>query len=129
MKYFVFTCSLFFVTHAYAQDNDKQPPQTKFVYVDQMPKPNYDLDNYFLRNLRYPDNARKKKVEGRVLVQFVVTETGAIDSIKVMRGIGGGCDEEAERLIRTMPKWEPGKQSGRPARVCYTQGINFKLKD
>ncbi|MEZ0539961.1 M56 family metallopeptidase [Fibrella arboris] len=82
----------------------------------------------FLGNhVRYPDEARKKKVEGKVFVNFVVNTDGAIDRIRILKGIGAGCDEEAVRVMSIMPKWLPGIQSGRPVAVQYTLPIAFSL--
>lgn len=65
---------------------------------------------------------------GTVYVQFVVEKDGSISDVKVLRGIGGGCDEEAVRVVKSMPKWKPGKQRGQPVRVYYTLPIDFKIK-
>jgi len=64
-----------------------------------------------------------------VFVSFIVEKDGSVNEVKVLRGIGGGCDEEAVRVISGMPKWKPGKQEGKPVRVSYMMPINFKLWD
>ncbi len=61
-------------------------------------------------------------------MEFVVEKDGSISDVKVLRGIGGGCDEEAVRVVKSMPKWKPGKQRGQPVRVYYTLPIDFKIK-
>lgn len=78
-------------------------------------------------NLKYPKQAWLDKVQGRVFCQFVVEKDGSLSDIKVMRGIGGGCDEEAVRVLSTSPKWSPGIQNGRSVRVSYTIPIFFQL--
>ena len=78
-------------------------------------------------HLRYPDSARAKKIEGRVFVKFTIDEYGKVVEVSVLKGIGGGCDEEALRVIRSMPAWKPGSQDGEGIRVEYTIPINFQL--
>lgn len=82
---------------------------------------------YVSKNLRYPEEARNKNIYGRVTVRFVVEKDGSISNIKVLRGIGGGCDEEAIRLLQASPRWKPGKDNGKPVRVSYIMPIAFKL--
>ena len=84
------------------------------------------LKNY-LQKLKYPEAAQKKKIEGRVIVRFVVKKDGAIDDIKVVHSIDPLLDQEAMHLVRSMPKWTPGSQFGLPVNVLYTLPINFKL--
>lgn len=86
------------------------------------------LMQYVARNLRYPARAQKANVEGYVFVQFVVSETGAIQDLHIIKGIGFGCDEEAVRLTSQMPKWKPGKQNGKPVAVMYNLPIQFSLE-
>jgi protein TonB len=102
-----------------------------YVAVEQMPE--YPggvaaLQKFFQKEIKYPEIARKAGVEGKVFVQFVVGNDGAIRDIEVVRGIGGGCDEEAIRVIKAMPKWIPGKQNGRPVSVRFALPVVFKLK-
>lgn len=66
-------------------------------------------------------------IEGRVFVQFVVDETGALTEVKTVRGIGAGCDEEAERILQGAPKWSPPKQRGKPVKQRVMIQIVFKL--
>ncbi len=80
------------------------------------------------KNLRYPPVARDAGIQGRVFLQFVVEKDGSLTDIKVVRGIGGGCDEEAVRVLKSSPKWNPGVQNGRNVRVSYTIPIFFQLQ-
>jgi len=80
-----------------------------------------------LNNIKYPEVARTSGITGTVYVQFVVEKDGSISDVKVVRGIGGGCDEEAVRVVKSMPRWKPGKQRGQPVRVYFTLPIEFKL--
>jgi len=86
------------------------------------------MSSYLGKNLHYPDEARKKGIEGRVIIRFIVTTKGDIDSVTILKGIGGGCDEEAARVISNMPKWRSGKKDGKKVEVFFTQPINFKLE-
>src|SRR6202012_3744734 len=100
------------------------PVQDKpFTFVQQMPAPPYDITAYLQKNLHYPDAARDNNISGRVMVQFVVNEDGSIGNVQVLRGIGGGCDEEAKRVVSSMPNWKPGKQEGKAVKVYYTLPI------
>lgn len=76
-------------------------------------------------NIKYPAKAFEDKIQGKVFISFVVEKDGSLTDIKVLRGIGGGCDEEAVRVMKTSPKWRPGIQNGRPVRVQYTMPISF----
>ena len=80
-------------------------------------------------NIKYPETAKDKNISGRVFIQFVIEKDGAVSNVKVMKGIGGGCDEEAVRVVKSMPKWKPGMQDGKPVRVNYTLPILFKLDE
>ncbi|WP_220472578.1 TonB family protein [Spirosoma foliorum] len=86
------------------------------------------LGQYLSRNLRYPSEAQQNKVEGRVFVQFVVSQTGEIRNLRVLKGVGGGCDEEAVRVVSQMPKWNPGMQDGKAVDVQYNLPIQFALE-
>ncbi|MBE7176725.1 MAG: TonB family protein [Mucilaginibacter polytrichastri] len=82
---------------------------------------------YLQRNLRYPETAVNNETQGRVTVTFIVEKDGSLSDIRVLSGIGSGCDEEAIRVLKKAPKWTPGIQNGHPVRVQYTLPINFRL--
>ncbi len=82
---------------------------------------------YLNNNIKYPQMARESGIQGRVFVTFVVEKDGKVTDVRVLRGIGGGCDEEAIRVIQNMPNWQPGKQRGKPVRVQFNMPILFKL--
>ena len=86
------------------------------------------LYKYLAENITYPQQAKDNGIQGRVYVTFVVEKDGSITGTKVLRGIGGGCDEEALRVVEAMPKWTPGKQLGEPVRVQFNLPIVFKLQ-
>jgi protein TonB len=83
--------------------------------------------DYIKANLKYPDYAKANNVEGRVFVTFVVERDGSVTNPKILRGIGNGCDEEAQRLLKNSPKWNPGMQNGHTVRVQYIVPVEFKL--
>jgi protein TonB len=82
---------------------------------------------YLGENIKYPKDARKMGIEGKVFLQFVVDKDGAIKDIVVVRGLHPTCDEEAKRVLEQAPKWKPGKQRGRPVKQRMTIPISFKL--
>ncbi len=83
--------------------------------------------NFIKNNLQYPINAKQNNIQGTVYVRFVVEADSSLTEIKVIRGIGYGCDEEAIRIIKLMPKWISGKQNGKAVRAFYTLPIAFIL--
>ncbi len=78
-------------------------------------------------NLRYPQMAREAGIQGTVFVTFVVETDGSVTDVQILRGIGGGCDQEAVRVVQMMPRWEPGRQRGQPVRVQFNMPIRFRL--
>lgn len=82
---------------------------------------------YLRKNLKYPPQARRMGIEGKVFVEFVVNRDGSLVDIKVIKGIGAGCDKEAIRVLKKSPKWKPGKQRGKAVRVRMSVPINFQL--
>ena len=111
----------------------KEGPDEFGVYqtVDEMPKfPGGDEGRYqFIKvNMKYPLEAKEKGYRGRVFVNFIVEPDGSLSDIKVLRGIGGGCDEEAVRLVESLPKFKPGMQNGEAVRVSYTIPVFFRLE-
>lgn len=101
-----------------------------FTIVEDSPEPKGGMPafyKYISKNMTYPSQARRMGIEGRVFVQFVVDKDGTIREVKAVKGIGGGCDEEAVRVIKTSPKWKPGKQRGRPVKVRMILPVQFKL--
>lgn len=111
----------------------KEEPAEKeiFVVVEEMPSfPGGDkaLYEYLAKNIKYPAVAKDNGIEGKVYIKFVVNEDGSVSQVQLARGIGGGCDEEAMRVVKEMPKWKPGKQRGKTVKVWYTLPVYFKLQ-
>jgi periplasmic protein TonB len=101
-----------------------------FTIVEDQPQPKGGMAafyEYVGKNLKYPAQARRMGIEGKVFVEFVVDKDGTITDVKAIKGIGAGCDEEAIRVIQLAPKWSPGKQRGRPVKVRMILPITFKL--
>ena len=102
------------------------------IFAEEMPEfegGNDGLMQYVARNIVYPQLAKEAGVQGIVYVSFVVSETGKIESSKVLKGIGLGCDEEVLRVINKMPQWKkPGKNAGHPVKVRFNIPVSFRLK-
>lgn len=103
-----------------------------FVIVEDAPVPIGGLSSFYQyvnENIKFPRQAMAMRIEGKVFVQFVVGKDGKLTNIEVIRGIGGGCDEEAIRILENAPKWKPGKQRGRPVLVKMVLPITFKIME
>lgn len=85
------------------------------------------LVKYLHSNMQYPAKAIKESISGTVLLSFIVARDGSLERVMLERGIGGGCNEEAIRLIKQMPKWAPGKIHGKPVRVSYKLPVKFSI--
>lgn len=85
------------------------------------------LSAYLGKNLKYPTVAKERKIQGRVIVSFLIDDNGVIKNITVLHGIGGGCDQEAIRVIRSMPAWQPAQQNGKAVSVQFTLPIHFRI--
>lgn len=107
---------------------DSKPDPSVLDEAPEFPGGSEGLKAYLIENLRYPEQAKKDGVEGRVVVLFTVAEDGSIVNIEVSRGIGSGCDEEAVRVVKAMPKWKPAVKDGKPVAGQYALPITFKLK-
>ncbi|PLW91952.1 MAG: energy transducer TonB [Marinilabiliales bacterium] len=127
---FTFLISVKFVcaqTDTIPQDSGKV-----FTIVDELPSyPGGEeaLFEYLAENVRYPQYAKNKGIQGTVFAGFVIEKDGSITNIKILKSIGGGCDEEVIRVIENMPKWTPGKQRGKTVRVQFNLPIKFVLQN
>jgi protein TonB len=109
----------------------QEAPKEIFTVVEEQPGyPGGDEARIkFLQdNIKYPEEAKELGVSGKVFVTFVVEVDGSITDVRVLRGIGAGCDEEAIRVVKSMPRWVPGKQRGQPVRVQFNLPIKFTLQ-
>ena len=103
-----------------------------FITVEQNPEFAGGMNallKFLQKNLHYPNPAVNAHVTGKVYMQFVVGQDGNISKVDILKGIGFGCDEEAERVVKLMPKWSPGRQSGRAVAVKFTLPISFQLAE
>lgn len=99
-----------------------------FVVVEDMPKfPQGTAKDWIVKNIKYPAQAMKKGLQGKVYIQFIIEKDGSLSNIKIVRGIDPTLDNEAVRVIKSMPKWIPGKQRGLMVRVSYVLPVNFEL--
>jgi len=87
-----------------------------------------DLSKYITTHIHYPYDAKKEGIQGRVICQFIVTETGILIDVQVVRGIDPNLDKEAVRMIMNMPRWKPGRQMNQIVKVKYTLPVNFRLQ-
>lgn len=125
-----------FIAHSQLEvkEVEETPPapvvEKIFDVVEEQPEfpgGNSKMYEYLRNNIKYPPMASESGIQGTVYVQFVVSKNGSIEDIKVLRGIGGGCDEEAVRVVKVMPNWTPGKQRGKAVNVRFTLDIKFRL--
>lgn len=86
------------------------------------------LKAYLGDNVNYPKLAKQLNIQGTVYVGFIVEKDGSISQVEILRSIGGGCDEEAIRVVQNMPQWSPGRQMNKPVRVSFTLPIKFTLR-
>lgn len=123
--------SLFCGLTALAQQNRPEPEEMVFTVVEHSPEfPGgfRAMKDYLSANVQYPDLAAKANVSGKVFVSFVVERDGQLTNLTLLKGIGFDCDDEALRVVKAMPRWLPGTQSGRTVRVKYNLPIVFGLK-
>ena len=113
------------------KNEEEKNTSEPFAFVEQMPEFIGGEDafiQYLQENIKYPEYAKENKISGTVQVEFIVNEDGSISNTKIVKGIKGGCDEEALRVVKKMPKWKPGKQNGKFVRVYYTVPITFRYQ-
>ena len=99
-----------------------------FEVVEVMPQfPGENVHLWIAKNLKYPTEAIEKNIQGKVFLQFIIEKDGSVNEVKVLRGVDASLDNEAVRVIRSMPRWIPGKQKGQAVRVRYVIPTNFAL--
>ena len=128
MKFLKLVFAFVMVFNFVSAQTDKQI-ETPIEVMPEFPGGESAMSKFIGDNLLYPETARNNNVEGRVVAQFIVRNTGLIDSIKILRGIGGGCDEEVIRIIKSMPAWKPATQKGKAVSVKFILPVNFVLED
>lgn len=113
------------------KENQNDEEEEIFMFVEQMPEfPGGDVAlRQFLANaVKYPVIAQENNIQGKVYVSFVIDETGNIASVDLLRGVDISLDKEALRVVKSLPKWKPGKQGGKPVKVRFSVPIHFELQ-
>ena len=110
----------------YKFDWPKDAPYTVVEEQPEFPGGLGALMKYMHTNVNMPNSVREGKVQGKVHLKFVINELGYVQDVEVLKSLSEDCDAEAVRVVKLMPKWKPGLQSGRPVRVYYNLPINFK---
>ena len=95
--------------------------------ADVMPEPRVNINDFLAKNLSYPKDAQKRKIEGRVVIKFVVAEDGTVTNAVVERSVDPELDAVALETILKMPKWSPGRKNGKPVSVYYRIPVTFRL--
>lgn len=131
----MFLCSIMFVkaqdtvrtlANPFFRDTGLVPPS--LAYVEQMPRPKYDIGTFLSNNVIYPRKAQKARIEGKVIVSFVVDELGNITQLKILKSPNELLSEEALRVVSKMPPWEPGLMDGKPVKVLFRLPIEFSVE-
>lgn len=108
---------------------DPEPQETIHLFPEVKPEPTGGMDAFYKfvgKNLKYPKRAQHTNTQGKVFIEFVIDKNGQVTDMKVVKGIGSGCDEEAMRVL-ALTKWQPGRQRGKPVKVRMTMPLNFVL--
>jgi len=119
------------VEQATEEVQEESAEDEPFYVVEEMPMfPGGDaeIQKYIGDNVIYPEVAKENNIQGRVIVKFCVTPTGGVDQVSILKGVDTELDAEVVRVVKTLPKFKPGKQGGKPVPVWYTIPINFKLQ-
>ena len=114
-----------------ADEKPKEEETKVFDVVEQMPQfpsKNAALFEYLSKHIKYPVIAEENGIQGRVIVTFVVERDGSITDVKVVKSVDPSLDKEAQRVVKSMPRWIPGKQNGSAVRVKYTVPVTFRLQ-
>ena len=127
VAFFIFSTFSFLKAQSLSNDNSEI-----LTFAEQMPEYPNGMDSvmrFIQKNLSYPGKAKKDSIQGKVIVQFVVSKTGAIEDIKIIKSLSKECDEEVMRVVSIMPRWNPGKQNGKAVSVRFVLPVIFRLKD
>ncbi|MFA8434129.1 MAG: energy transducer TonB [Marinifilaceae bacterium] len=113
------------------EEEEEEDEAQVFVIVEDMPEfpgGTHTLQGWINKRVKYPVIAQENGITGRVFISFVINKTGNVEQVRILRGVDPSLDKEAIRVIKSMPKWKPGKQRGKPVKVSYTVPINFQLQ-
>lgn len=128
------TASIFITVPSFASDPVTIAPEKIYTMAMVGQKPSFPggdeaMYSWLKENMVFPEQAKLDSVQGRVLMQFDITDTGQIVNVRVARGRHEALDNEAKRLVESMPLWEPGRNNGEPVWVTYTLPVTFKLNN
>lgn len=136
MKLFVqiillFSCSIINTTKAFAQETSKEKKQEASLVKEmpEFPGGTDAMNQFIIKNIRYPDSAIEANVEGKIKVKFIVDEKGDIGDVHAINTLGYGLEQEAERVVAIMPQWKPGKSNGKLVKVYFTLPIKFVISE
>ncbi|MFN4235575.1 MAG: energy transducer TonB [Bacteroidia bacterium] len=131
MKKLIFLLLILFTFIAVnAQDNSsKEEVYSKVDVMPEYPGGMDDLSYFFYTHLKYPEDAKKDKIEGTVFISFIVDEVGRVKNVKVVKGVYPSLDKEAIRVASQMPKWTPGKHNGKNVKVQFNLPVKFTLAE
>ncbi|MBI5540264.1 MAG: energy transducer TonB [Bacteroidia bacterium] len=113
-----------FINYTYSQTEQKTD---SVIIMPEFPGGQDAMMDFIGTNIRYPTYAKEKGIEGKVFIRFIISKTGKVDSVTVLKGVYPLLDEEAIRVVAKMPDWKPGMQDGKPVNVSFHIPINFKL--
>lgn len=113
---------------AVTQEVVEEKPYTVIEQMPQFPGGEAELMSFIGKSIKYPVIAQENGIQGKVILRFVVSKTGVISNIEVLRSLDPACDKEAVRVVKTLPKWIPGKQNGVNVPVYFTLPIQFRLE-
>lgn len=119
-------------TRVEVKEEVEEAEEEVFLVVEEDPEFPGGLDalsKFIADNIKYPQLAKENNITGKVFVSFVVEKDGRVGQVKILRDIGGGCGNEAVRVVKMMPKWKPGKQRGKAVRTQYNLPVNFDLSN
>lgn len=119
-----------YTTNAQTKDTSKTKTESHIEVMPEFPGGATAMMQYIQKNIKYPKRARKNDITGKCFLRFTVMKDGAIDSVKVLKGVSDcpECDEEAIRVVKSMPKWTPGSIDRKPVPVFFNMPINFTIK-
>ena len=118
-------------TRVEVKEEVEEAEEEVFLVVEEDPEFPGGLDalsKFIADNIKYPQLAKENNITGKVFVSFVVEKDGRVGQVKILRDIGGGCGNEAVRVVKMMPRWKPGKQRGKPVRTQFNLPVNFDLQ-
>ncbi|MBQ5975325.1 MAG: energy transducer TonB [Bacteroidales bacterium] len=118
-------------TRVEVKEEVEEAEEEVFLVVEEDPEFPGGLDalsKFIADNIKYPQLAKENNITGKVFVSFVVEKDGRVGQVKILRDIGGGCGNEAVRVVKMMPKWKPGKQRGKAVRTQFNLPVNFDLQ-